>query len=307
MWNTVGPQVYELVKTDVKTSFSVDPARFLTHGEDEEDTLGPVVVWIAVHPASTSPDTAHKVSQFILKLLEQNGVENAEVEWHEAVTSRLIGPPLLPVVNSNHPTVHVRRHLTATLGIPIATEEREVQDAQGTLGFFFHENRDKNGHPSNKVFGVSNHHVLRKTVEEQFEFKGAGACPQYVRVCGRHRFKRDLDEIEATISRHFTLADLYARQITKSEKKLSQAKWVCKTQRKLDKEKRAITALQDFRTTLMVEWSDIAQRNIGHVDYCPPISVGVKGERYTEDWGTFELDEKFKDQFRGNVVDLGVF
>jgi hypothetical protein len=89
VWSTVGPQVYELVKSAVKTRFSINPARFLTHGQDGEDTLGPVVIWVAVYPASTSPDTAHEVSQDILEVLKKNGVEDAEVEWHEAVTSRL--------------------------------------------------------------------------------------------------------------------------------------------------------------------------------------------------------------------------
>ena len=44
VWSTVGPQIYEVVKNAVKTRISVDPARFVTHGQDGEDTLGPVVI-----------------------------------------------------------------------------------------------------------------------------------------------------------------------------------------------------------------------------------------------------------------------
>jgi hypothetical protein len=188
-----------------------------------------------------------------------------------------------------------------------------VKDAQGTVGLFFHENRDKHGNPSNKVFSVSNHHVLRKTVKK-YEFKGAGACRQYVRVCGLRRFQWGLDEIRVITNRHITLANLFTREIielgpepSQDEEEAKQDKeQLRKTRQKLDDEKWAIAILEEFYMTLMAQWSDAARRNIGHVHYCPPISVDVKGERYTEDWGTFELNErKFKDYFRGNVVDLG--
>jgi hypothetical protein len=62
VWSTVGPLVCDLVKSAVKTRYSIDPSRFITHREDGEDTLGPVVIWVAVYPGSTSADTAHKVS-----------------------------------------------------------------------------------------------------------------------------------------------------------------------------------------------------------------------------------------------------
>ena len=70
---------------DWKTRYSIDPARFITHGEDGEETLGPVVIWVGVYPGSTSADTAHEVSQNILELLEKSRVKDVEVEWHEAV------------------------------------------------------------------------------------------------------------------------------------------------------------------------------------------------------------------------------
>ncbi|RDB20097.1 hypothetical protein Hypma_012780 [Hypsizygus marmoreus] len=314
VWRAVGPQVSGLVKKAVKTRYSIDPARFITHGEDK-DTLGPVVVWIAVYPGSTSADTAHEVSKDILELLKRNGVEDVEVEWHEAVTEKAIGPALLCIVGSNHATVDVRRHLTSALGIPIATAEREEEDTQGTIGFFFHENHDRRGMPSTKVYAVTNHHVLRKRDEEKYEFRGAGAPRQYVRVCGLRRFQKGLNEIRLDVSRHSTLADLYTREIIKfEEKETSQdeeeaeedAEQLRITRQKLDEEKRAVEVLEQFYNNLKAQWSDIGLRNIGHVHYSPRISVDVEGERFTEDWGTIELLEaKFKDQFRGNVVDLG--
>jgi len=88
VWSIVGPQVSNLVRS-VVNGYTINPVRFVTHGEDGEETLGPVVIWVCVGPGSTSADTAHQVSQKILELLKKNGVEDVEVEWHEGVTSML--------------------------------------------------------------------------------------------------------------------------------------------------------------------------------------------------------------------------
>ncbi len=317
VWATVGPQVRDLVRGGVKARYSIDPARFITHGEDGEETLGPVVIWVGVYPHSTSADTAHQVSQSILALLEKNGVQDVEVEWHESVLWKAAGPALLRVVRTNNPTVHVRRHLTVVLGMPIASAEREDEDAQGSVGFFFHETRDKNGDPSTKVLGVSNRHVLREKIKGTYEFKGAGAPRQLVRLNGLRRFQRGLDDIKVAISERGMLADLYTREIIALEAKgtsedeedaKEDAKELRKTRQNLDEQKEAIASLETFYQDIMAQWGDIGLRSIGHVHYSPPISVDIEGEGYTEDWGTFEVDEaKFKAQFVGNVVDLGAF
>jgi hypothetical protein len=33
----------------------VDPAHFITYGEDGEETLGPIVIWVGVYSGSTQP------------------------------------------------------------------------------------------------------------------------------------------------------------------------------------------------------------------------------------------------------------
>lgn len=78
------------------------------------------------------------------------------VEWYEGAVERLSGPHLLRNTNDTNPTHYVRRHLTAAPSIPIATLELEVADAQGSVTLFFHENKDRHGATSTKVFGVSN-------------------------------------------------------------------------------------------------------------------------------------------------------
>jgi len=154
---------------------------------------------------------------------------------------RLIGPHLLPVTKGADPTHYVRRFLTAALGMPIDTAEREAVDAQGTVTLFFHENKDRHGDPSNKVFGISNCHVLRKHTTVDYKFKGTGAPPQYVRLAGFRRFQRGLDKIRTRISDYGSDAELLAREIAELEVKLGSE----------DPEVATVIA-HDFRTSFLL-------------------------------------------------------
>ena len=180
-------------------------------GEEEKGSLGPVIIWIGVIPGSTSSDTAHEVSQEIFTLLLKNGVEDAVVEWREAVPQRLAGPPPLCYVDSSHATHDVRHFLTALL-VPLAAEGMEAQDVQdtGTLTLWFHESQDKDGNPSDKVYGVTSCHVLRRYTTVDYQYRG-GASRAHVRVCGLLRFQRGLDAITHAIRGHVIEADFLAR------------------------------------------------------------------------------------------------
>ncbi|KAI0252071.1 hypothetical protein BJV78DRAFT_1275122 [Lactifluus subvellereus] len=313
VWDTVGPQIRDLIKAHKIHWSSVDPARFFTHGPpgEEKGSLGPVVIWVGVIPGSTSSDTAHDVSQGILELLLKNGIEGVVVEWREAVLRRLAGPPLMRHVGSGNATHYVRRFLTALLGVPLATEEMEEEDAQGTLTLWFHENKDNDGNPSDKVYGVSNCHVLRKNTTVEYEHKD-GATKDHVRVSGMHRFQRGLDEITRAIADHSILADLWARKIVKLQAKEGQdpenVKAIRWTRRKLDDENEAIADLEALHGEVTKYWSNIKlHRNIGHVQYAPAITVDDEGGTlYTSDWAAFLAAEaKVKGEFEGNIVDLG--
>jgi hypothetical protein len=76
----------------------------------------------------------------------------------------------------------------------------------------------------------------------------------------------------------------------------------------LAKVKKDIGVLETFYNDTNKQWGDIARRNIGHVDWAPEIYVDVEGRHYTKDIGTFQVDAaRFKDQFKGNVVNLSAF
>jgi hypothetical protein len=134
----------------------------------------------------------------------------------------LAGLPLLRVTLDTDLTYYVRRSLTAVLGMPITIKkEREADDAQGSVGFFFHENRTRLDEPSVRVFGVSNWHVLRKTATTKYEFNGTGADRQPVRVIGSRRFQRGVNKIRARIGRLGSDVELLVTEIADLELQLA--------------------------------------------------------------------------------------
>ena len=292
---------------------SVDPARFFTHpAEGGKGSLGPVVIWIGVEPGTTSPETAHEVSQEILALLRRNGVEGIVVEWREAVLQRLAGLPLLPTVDSSDATQNVRRFLTPLHGVPLAAQDLDEGYGQGTLTLWFHENLAKDGKPSNKVFGVTNCHVLRKDTTVDYEHRG-GAAMSYVHVCGNRRFDRGLEEITDEIATRVMVAEILAREIATLRAKTQTTDTVRAIEIKqwsLDREIEAINNLSAFHANTKLNWSQkIHHRNIGYIQFAPAVTVDVQGGTlFTSDWGVFVAAEgKVKDAFEGNVVYLGAF
>ena len=212
----------------------------------------------------------------------------------------------MPHAGDADATHYVRRFLTALLAIPMATEGTEKDDSHGTHTLWFHENKDKGGNPSNNIYGVSNCHVLRKDTTVEYVLRG-GAAKDHVRVCGMRRFQRGLDEIMSAIAAHVVLADYYVRQIVTLEAQNPQnpreIRW---NRRKLEEENEAIDDLETLHDDVTKHWSNIKQRNIGHVVYAPAITVDKGRTGYTADWGVFLATEaNVKDAFEGNVVDLG--
>ncbi|PIL22880.1 hypothetical protein GSI_15576 [Ganoderma sinense ZZ0214-1] len=97
VWDTVAPQILGVLRAQKIRYSALNTARFTTtRSEEGEDisTVGPVVIWIATHPASpthagTTAEDAHRASADILAVLRANGVEGAVVEWIEGSVQRL--------------------------------------------------------------------------------------------------------------------------------------------------------------------------------------------------------------------------
>ncbi|KLO15344.1 hypothetical protein SCHPADRAFT_938823 [Schizopora paradoxa] len=310
VWREVAPLIVALFKERRIMYSALMSVRFSIEDENGKKVMGPLVVWVALHPGRNTASDARDVSPDVLNILVQHGVEGAVVEWYEGVVEKLLGPPLLRVTNDSNPSYYVRRALTAALGMPIAAKERE-----GSVSFFFHENRDKDGAPSNKVFGVSNKHVLRKDTTVDYDYRGPGAPRQYLRVCGDRRYKRFMAETRALIHKNIDEAVRLAEEVTRLENLEStdedeaadNASALKKNKVLLEEAGEACVALENFLKEIDASFHDIAYRGVGWVDWAPKIASDIDANRYTLDIGTFELDSsKFSNNsFKGNVVELG--
>ncbi|RDX44158.1 hypothetical protein OH76DRAFT_1559897 [Lentinus brumalis] len=127
IWHEVAPLIITLFKQRGVSYSVLKSARVLIVDSDEGDqmTMGPVVVWIALHPDRHTDSDARDVSPDVLRILAEHGVKDAVVEWYEGAVEKLICPPLLRVTNDTSPSYYVRRTLTAALGMPIAAKEME--------------------------------------------------------------------------------------------------------------------------------------------------------------------------------------
>ena len=312
VWKDVGPLVRNLLNTQKVTWTSIDVVRFITDGDGDEKIRGPVVLWVGVCPDSLQGKDAFSSGNEILHLFARFGINDVEVEYRESVYKWSDGPALLRSVSNLNTTVDVRGPLTPALGLPIAASDRP--DAQGTMALYFSE-----GGNSNKVLGLTCHHVLFKTdteTNDDYLFMGTGTPRKYIQLLGTHAFEKLLASIKMRICRHSIMVEIYEGEIKRLEARVDDdradvakaRKELKETQSLLDDTNEAIGDLEKFYETVKREWGQPKQRTIGYIRSSPAIAFNVGPKGFTEDWGAFELDSpKFKDVFRGNFVDLGVF
>ncbi|KZP20221.1 hypothetical protein FIBSPDRAFT_911188 [Athelia psychrophila] len=149
--------------------------------------------------------------------------------------------------------------------------------------------------PIDKVYGVSNCHVLCK--DTTIKYKHRGSTP-------KDHIRQGLNEIRKVISDHGILTDLWAQEIIKLEVKERKD---TENTRPIY-ENKAITNLEALCDEVTKYWSNInLHHNIGYVCYATAITVDIKGGTlYTLDWAVFlAIEAKVKDEFEGNIIDLG--
>ena len=103
VWHTVTPLICKLLKT-LKICYSIfKTACFLTYSKDGKNTLGPIIVWIATYPTTTTAKNMHDASPEILLLLKANRVKGVVEHAHavalESVISDHMTAPKLPKPN----------------------------------------------------------------------------------------------------------------------------------------------------------------------------------------------------------------
>jgi len=85
---------------------------------------------------------------------------------------------------------------------------------------FLYKNKDRDSNLSNRVFNISNCHVLCKDTTIKYKFRGSSTAAQYIQVSDFYCFQHSLDKIKACISIYGTDANLLGRKIVELGVKL---------------------------------------------------------------------------------------
>jgi hypothetical protein len=211
------------------------------------------------------------------------------------------------------PLVDVVSPLTPALGLHISTKARP--DAQGTMAVYLAE-----GGTSDRLLGLSCRHVLIGPKEANTDYiHHPSGPPRGVLLLGRRAYADLSDSIRHRIGLHAYAAKRWRKKIEgyeKTEKDMGteaadveRAKvFRIETQHLLDKAKKAINALEVLLEQVNKDWNELDSRIIGHILHSPAIALGISENRFTEDWGIFQVNHtKLGDGFQGNKIDLGSF
>ncbi|ODN81166.1 hypothetical protein L202_03257 [Cryptococcus amylolentus CBS 6039] len=290
VWDTVAPLIIASMKSHNLKYSALKAVRFSTRFstlQDEDETFGPVVVWIVVRPNTTNAGAVRDATPDILGILASANVTGIVVEWYEGVHQLSFG--------LNHP-------FNTGLGIPIA---RQSDDSQGTITFLFREVKDGNGYPSDRILAVTNKHVASVDATTTYEFDEAD--PQHILVCGERRFARAVVEIENSVNNALRDAVIFTRQLKRVESTSGgQNSVAARRQRSaLNDKNEDIVTLQTLLNKVRSDWKAGELREFGVVDWAPEISVRVDDRHDTRDIATFAVDGAKLENFEGNIVDLG--
>ena len=140
------------------------------------------------------------------------------------------------------------------------------------------------GGNSNKVLGLTCHHVLFKTdgaTNDDYAFAGTGPHRQDVQLLGTRAFDKLLASIKIRIGRHGIMVEIYEGQIKRLEARVGgdddedvaeAKKDLKKTRGMLDDANEAIEDLEKFYEKVKKEWGKPSQRTIGYIRSFPPSS-----------------------------------
>ncbi|KAI0044599.1 hypothetical protein FA95DRAFT_1681056 [Auriscalpium vulgare] len=309
VWDdTVAPRILASIKAHGIKYSALKTARFssVEYGEDGElEAFGPVVVWIAVRPNTTTAGAVRDATPDILRILADAQITDVVVEWYEGSVVRLVGPPLRSVELDTRPEFGLDHPFNTGLGIPVA---RQSDDAEGTLTLLFKEMKTRSGEPSERILALTSKHVASVDTTTDYELDGAN--PQHILVCGKGRVDRAFADLKQAI-KDMTLE---TNNLYKGIEKL-QARWDASTEnvaeavrsKQSDKDKLAskISTLQTFFDKVKADWQDANSRRLGVVDWAPKISVSVDDRHYTRDIATFAVDREKLENFERNTIDLG--
>ncbi|KAG9079402.1 hypothetical protein FRC06_007752, partial [Ceratobasidium sp. 370] len=195
---------------------------------------------------------------------------------------------------------------------PVVIWQRNPSASRGLMALYFAE-----GGNSNKVLGLTCHHVLLETdatTNDDYVFTGAHAPRKNVQLLGTRTFDKLLGSIKMRIGRQGIMVGIHEGQIKRlkarvdgddEEDAAAAEKELRKALALLGDTIEAIENLEKFYEKVKKDWGKASQRIIGHIRSSPAVAFNVGPEGFTEDWGAFELDgPKFKDGSRATSLIL---
>jgi hypothetical protein len=282
------------------------------HSGGESD-VGPVTIWIGVFLEITSATAAHDAAQEILTLLAKHQITDVDVDFRGSIYTHEVGPELVPPVDDLDPLLEVVSPITPALGLHIST--RAKPSSQGTMAVYLAEGGKGK---SNRLLGLSCRHVLVSSQEPNAPVTWHPNVPSRdVLLLGDRAFNKLVDSIKLKAGGHGIAVERWNQQIEGFKNReagdnAADARKATisrtKTERLVAEAEEAMEVLQMFLEDVNRDWKSINNRVLGPVLHCPPINLGVGDERFTEDWGVFQVDRaKLGPGFQGNVMDLGAF
>ncbi|KAF8883172.1 hypothetical protein CPB84DRAFT_1750726 [Gymnopilus junonius] len=96
IWNhDLGWKAVNVMDTHKIYFTTIKPVRFKEIKDDDEEEVGPVVIWVGVHLGSRlASTTAHDTSLVLLTLLKDFGITDVHVHFRESNYARGVGAPL---------------------------------------------------------------------------------------------------------------------------------------------------------------------------------------------------------------------
>jgi hypothetical protein len=88
--DTVAPRILASMKAHGLKYSTLTTARFSTVEDGKDETFGPIVVWIAVHPNTTNARAVRDATPDILHILADVQITDVVVEWYEGLVVRLV-------------------------------------------------------------------------------------------------------------------------------------------------------------------------------------------------------------------------
>ncbi|TCD65962.1 hypothetical protein EIP91_001954 [Steccherinum ochraceum] len=305
VWDDVAPQILVAIKAHGIEYSALTTARFSTkeYGIVGE-THGPVVVWIAVQPNTTTAEAVRDATPDILHILTDAGITGVVVEWYEGSVVRLAGPPLMPVADPTSAEFGLNHPFNSGLGIPIA---RESDGHGGTITLLFKEMKTSSGDLSDNIFAITNKHVtcnVKNPSEVTTDFNFDPVNPQYMTICSDERVDEALTDIRSTI-------DMRTRQVAMLGKEIQRlgaraGTTLRRRQNDLDEKSEDLIPLKALEEDVTTYWLVKKDRRFCFVHWAPKIQPDGDTDCIF-DLAALNVDGEKLGTYERNTVDLGSF